>query len=432
MAEEFIGRLYEFHHSKGEAFEVPKIDSKEVDLYHLYKEVVSRGGFQQVSNNKLWKEVVTALQHPSQHTTGVIRNLYYKVLYPYEQTHFFQRSTDDFAPAKNEFTTATGNKKVRLTKEMLFNNRRMILAFDSRAFEEVNFAVNTLLLFSCNTSQNYHIENNGVMESMLGYLNFCTENIEIEEEDSSKHLKDGFVCENKLLEQMKSILLVIRNLSMIRNNQITLYRVQGLVDTVVTIFNSLLDKETIENCLEILVNLGKHIFLRDLENHKELLCTLIDCLQSEFAEKALECLRKLSLPIGNEEVLELLPQEFFNQLSKWLLHYSSAKDSVLEILSNLSDQGLDTKVKIGKAPGCISGLVSLLSSSSQTEETEDKQAKMAAIILSNLAQSPKNCKLLEPFQAQIFMVATVDERISGFLANVLYEVQDTSEFQDLC
>ena len=66
----------------------------------------------------------------------------------------------------------------------------------------------------------------------------------------------------------------------------------------------------------------------------------------------------------------------------------------------------------------------MLTSSSQTDEAEDKQAKMAAIILSNLSTAPNNCRRFLPFDGELFVVAACDERISGILANVLYEIQE--------
>lgn len=226
------------------------------------------------------------------------------------------------------------------------------------------------------------------------------------------------------MEQVKVLLLVLRNLSMIRNNEIILFKCTGLIEVIVKVFSSLIDKEMTQNCLEFLTNLAKHIFLHDLPNYKEFLCTLIDCLQSDLAEQAIECFRKLTLPISNEEIIEQLPQIYFNELAKWLLTPNQSKDSVLEILCTLSDQSLATKVKIANAPRCIEGLVRLLTSISQTDDTEDKQAKMSAMILSNLSGAPKNIKLFVPFDGQIFSVAAADERISGLLCNVLYEIQD--------
>ena len=309
------------------------------------------------------------------------------------------------------------------------NTRRMILAFESRCQTEVNWAINTLLLFSCNTVHNYILENNGLIDSLLQYLVYSINHLpQFEEEVHVKRHRGivGYdeVSEYMRMEQVKSILLTLRNLSMIRQNEIILFKCVGLVETIVRLFNLIIDKEITQNSLELITNLAKHIFLQDLPNYKELLCTLIDCLHSNLAEQTIECIRKLSLPISNEEIIEQLPQIFFDELAGWLVSYSASKDSVLEILCTLSDQSLSTKVKIASAPKCLENLVKLLTSSSQTDEAEDKQAKMAAIILSNLSTAPNNCRRFLPFDGELFVVAACDERISGILANVLYEIQE--------
>lgn len=312
---------------------------------------------------------------------------------------------------------------------MMSNTRRMILAFESRCQTEVNWAINTLLLFSCNTVHNYILENNGLIDSLLQYLVYSINHLpQFEEEVHVKRHRGivGYdeVSEYMRMEQVKSILLTLRNLSMIRQNEIILFKCVGLVETIVRLFNLIIDKEITQNSLELITNLAKHVFLQDLPNYKELLCTLIDCLHSNLAEQTIECIRKLSLPISNEEIIEQLPQIFFDELAGWLVSYSASKDSVLEILCTLSDQSLSTKVKIASAPKCLENLVKLLTSSSQTDEAEDKQAKMAAIILSNLSTAPNNCRRFLPFDGELFVVAACDERISGILANVLYEIQE--------
>lgn len=429
--EEFNRSLRKFYESHNEALKVPQIGGSQLDLYILYKEVVSRGGFQQVSTNKLWKEVVSALALPSSCTSASynLRQHYFKILYGYEQEFFFKKSERNIPPSGGELTTNKYTKKIRVTAPMMSNTRRMILAFESRCQTEVNWAINTLLLFSCNTVHNYVLENNGLVDSILNYLVYSMNHLQVFDEEI--HVKRhrnvvGYeeVSDYMRMEQVKSLLLTIRNLSMIRQNEIILFKCQGLTETVVRLFNSLIDKEITQNCLELLTNLAKHIFLQDLPNYKELLCTLLDCLHSNLAEQAIECIRKLTLPISNEEIIEQLPQVFFNELATWLICVTQSKDSVLEILCTLSDQSLSTKVKIASAPMCLENLVKLLTSSSQTDEAEDKQAKMAAIILSNLSTAPNNCFRFLPFDGELFTVAACDERISGILANVLYEIQE--------
>ena len=55
----------------------------------------------------------------------------------------------------------------------------MALAFESRQTSEINWALNTLAIFSCNSNQNFTIENQPyLLEAIASYMNFCIQNIE--------------------------------------------------------------------------------------------------------------------------------------------------------------------------------------------------------------------------------------------------------------
>jgi hypothetical protein len=54
-----------------------------------------------------------------------------------------------------------------------------VLAFESRQTSEINWALNTLAIFSCNTSQNFQLENQPfLLESIANYMIYCIQNIE--------------------------------------------------------------------------------------------------------------------------------------------------------------------------------------------------------------------------------------------------------------
>jgi len=54
-----------------------------------------------------------------------------------------------------------------------------VLAFESRQTMEINWALNTLAIYSCNTSQNFTLENQPyLLESISNYMIFCLKNIE--------------------------------------------------------------------------------------------------------------------------------------------------------------------------------------------------------------------------------------------------------------
>lgn len=54
-----------------------------------------------------------------------------------------------------------------------------MLAFESRQTSEINWALNTLAIFSCNTNQNFMLENQPyLLESLADYMIYCIQNID--------------------------------------------------------------------------------------------------------------------------------------------------------------------------------------------------------------------------------------------------------------
>ena len=54
-----------------------------------------------------------------------------------------------------------------------------MLAFESRVTAEIIWALNTLMIFSCNTQQSLTLENQPyLLESLSNYLIFCVQNID--------------------------------------------------------------------------------------------------------------------------------------------------------------------------------------------------------------------------------------------------------------
>lgn len=90
---EFKDSLVAFHKQMGhDNFKVPSIGGRELDLCKLFKAVFVRGGSQQVSSRKLWKEIVNEFQIPSSCTSAsfTLRNHYNKCLLAFENKYFSQ------------------------------------------------------------------------------------------------------------------------------------------------------------------------------------------------------------------------------------------------------------------------------------------------------------------------------------------------------
>ena len=82
------------------------------------------------------------------------------------------------------------------------------------------------------------------------------------------------VSELTLINQMKSILLILRNLSFVKQNEHHLIKCFKVVDIVISLFVDLSDREIVGNCLDIITNLSKHIVLSDISYGSELVDTL--------------------------------------------------------------------------------------------------------------------------------------------------------------
>ena len=60
------------------------------------------------------------------------------------------------------------------------------------------------------------------------------------------------------------IVLILRNLSFVRANELNLIRCSKLMNVLVSLFVDLEDREITLNCLDILTNVGRHLLLPDL------------------------------------------------------------------------------------------------------------------------------------------------------------------------
>lgn len=88
-SKKFLEELTKYYNQQGkESFKYPIVSGKNLDLYKLYKEVIKRGGYQVVFDNKQWKDVVNTLDLPSSCTSAsfTVKRHYKKYLLSYEQT----------------------------------------------------------------------------------------------------------------------------------------------------------------------------------------------------------------------------------------------------------------------------------------------------------------------------------------------------------
>ena len=120
-----------------------------------------------------------------------------------------------------------------------------------------------------------------------------------------------------LINHLKCIVLIIRNLSFVKQNEHHLIKSFKIVDLIVSLFVDLADREITSNCLDIITNLAKHIILTEIGFGSELVDALFQVaisvsvgqvpgLAFDAVDQCMECLRRLSLSGGNEIFLENL------------------------------------------------------------------------------------------------------------------------------
>lgn len=103
----FTKELFDFLRVRGiPNLKVPQIGGKELDLHALYLAVIKRGGAENVSNNKLWKDIVNEFDLPPSCTSAsfTLKNHYQKYLLTYEQKYFFNKD-------EGEMVTELGNQR---------------------------------------------------------------------------------------------------------------------------------------------------------------------------------------------------------------------------------------------------------------------------------------------------------------------------------
>jgi hypothetical protein len=130
-------------------------------------------------------------------------------------------------------------------------------------------------------------------------------------------------AECKLLEKVRSLFTVLRNLSMIRSNEHAYMKNERLQHLLIQIYTSNSDTELARSCLEILSILSRHIHLKLMNISQEFLKRTFELLNSESSEEielSVEIMRNLIQIQDNESVLEAHLPEYLDFLAKLLVY----------------------------------------------------------------------------------------------------------------
>lgn len=166
------------------------------------------------------------------------------------------------------------------------------------------------------------------------------------------------VSELELISHLKSIVLIVRNLSFVKANEHHLIKCFKLVDNLIAMFVDMVDLEISLNCLDFITNVGKHIVLSDLAAGNELVEAIFALighvqigeacdLSDDTIDQCIECLRRISLSAGNEKYLDRLKDRDIQNLVNLLLSPNvETREGCLEILCTISDSETTTSLKV--------------------------------------------------------------------------------------
>jgi len=505
----FINDLFNFWGQKGVSnLKIPQIGGRELDLMHLYKAVCKRGGFHRVCSNKLWKEIVLEFGLPRTCTSAsfTLRNHYQKYLFAYEQKFFFQRGDDVDIP---EVPGARPRKIVKPVEEEpqpkyvpqettkhqsienvingLYQNvpdnaeiqylrkyktvpvvsemNRILLSFESHMAEEVTFALNSLLLYSCNA--HFHLEYHpNLLETLMTYLEEILKDVPFFKNIYLKGKEDkkldvinnsnyplSEILKNKgsdpvsilqeynkmgvenlykptsevtLIENIRTIFHIIRNFSFSKANHQVIFRNEKAMKLLYAFFLDGTDAEITKDCLDIFSNICQHIHLKnvpEIETFCQRIYKYLESDHTEEVESALECLKNLVFTQENESIIESHLNSYLDTIVDLLIYpKSDVRDSVLEFLLSLSDLKMATRANISKHPKSILRLMGLLVSGSG--RNNDKTTRFAAWILSNLSVVPAAKASFIPYERDLFIVAASDSSVSKIISNILGEMEN--------
>lgn len=511
----FIKDLFEFLKSRGQTnLRVPLIGAKELDLYALYQSVIKRGGAENVSNNKLWKEIVNEFDLPATCTSAsfTLKNHYQKYLLTYEQKFFFKKDdsemikelgnlrgkrgkgddnlglgkrSDQDTMIDNIAQKPGGTVSLQESLNQLYGERaqnndqifyikkkrlvpfsseikRIILALESKISSEVRFTLNSLLLYSCSKSTPFFLENYRVLYiELINYLEYLIKTlgegkvfirpVDKQDADSAKfnyhHHHEQPKIENaksegiddptpqlrlneqtlivesmtsierlsryELLEQLKMILMVFRNLLFIKANETFVCKNNQLIEIFYDCFLFNNDHEINKLMLEIFSVLSRYIILKDKPTDKErlFLDKIIACLNSDFEyELGVENLHNLMMNQENENILENNLSKFLTPLIKLLVcNFPDVVERVLEIICHFSDLKISTRVLFAKQKFFFTRLVALMAGNAS--KSPEKLSRIAAIIINNVIITPASRIYLKPHEKSLFAIASINAEL---------------------
>lgn len=477
----FVRELFNFLKSRNISnLKVPQIGGKELDLLALYTAVIKRGGAENVSNKKLWKEIVNEFDLPPSCTSAsfTLKNHYQKYLLAYEQKVYFNKDESDVVKELGKLRNSRKNlqnqtisyKKKRNDnlEQSLINSyknkiksggdvyfierkrlvpfsseiRRIVLSFESKLISEIRYSLNCLLLYSVSQQSPFVLDNYRILwEGFKSYFLFVFKKLK-----NSLHFESDRFCDanlidvidfdyneqslnkSELLEQFKIILTILRNLIFIPENENVFVNDKKIMKYFFEISISNNNFEINKLVMEIFGVLSKYIILDEkITNHLHFLEKIIKMINSDYLEEyelGIENMHNLMMNQENENLIENKLLTFIKKLVNLLLSNTyNVLEKVLEIICHFSDLKISTRVSFAKEDNFFERLLGLIGGHSKKNR---KIAKISSIILKNIVVTPTTRVFLKPYENDLFLIISHDSLVSETMSEVLLQIQNVN------
>ncbi|KAL4509398.1 hypothetical protein ABPG72_018329 [Tetrahymena utriculariae] len=251
-----------------------------------------------------------------------------------------------------------------------------------------------------------------------------------------------------LLEQTRTIFLILRNFSFTKSNEVYMAKNERLLQIMIQLFILNSDSQITKYILDILANISKQIQLMNIPDYKlfcERLFELLNADTSDELEACVDIIRNLIAIQENESIIENFLPKYIDQVTRLMLQaQGDIREGILEFLCFLSDLRMATRVQLARHPKLIMRMVGLLSSGvmkqnrqlpshlqsqqhnqqGEGERNSEKITKLAALTLSNISLAPLSRAYLKPFERDLFVVASTDETVTKYISNILSELMN--------
>ncbi|KRX05183.1 Armadillo-type fold [Pseudocohnilembus persalinus] len=352
--------------------------------------------------------------------------------------------------------------------------KRIVLAFQSRISDDIVYAINQLLFYSVNMQDPFQLNKvPNLLDSISDYLYNILQRLpdfNVNKEDGNNYVyetyqnlddypigtvllfnqknnteispisllqknvkskqKQKFELETGkvFLDQARTIFLILRNLSYQQVNEKEIQDNDKLTELMFNLFCENKDQEISNYILEIIASLAKLIKFKLIPKQKQFTKQLYDYLNSEehdLLESTVDILRQCIPTHENQIVFEKEIDQYLHQIVNLLsIGNVDIKEGLLEFLCYLTDQSIETKVKIASYPRFMERLITILGSG--LGKQNERLTKLGALVLNNLSFSNKSRQYILPFEEDILLVASTDESVSRILSDILNEMDNYS------